>query len=459
MNIEETITISKREYDALKQEVKELREQLSTALLIIKDLQIEIELLKNGRKSDTSSTPSSQDYTRSNKFNFRQKSSRKIGGQKGHKGSSLKMSEKPDEIRKYIPKYCKQCGEEFNDATILELSKRKQEVVIPPIKPIFVEHQSFRCTCSKCGIQTTPDLPSYLKANIQYGKNIQSLVAYLSVYQYMPSKRIKSYFKDVMNITISEGTIYNIIESMSKKSVPVYEIIKEKIATSKVIGGDETGIKINGDKAWFWVFQNAQYTFIKAAYSRSYQSIIETFRNGFPMSVYVSDSLPAQLKINTMAKQLCLSHLMRELKNFEKTFNSNWASKLKQVFKDAISYERQMAIDDYGGINSKAAEFETRLSELLKIDYSRKHQKIKAFIKRLIKNRDSILTFLYYIEVPPDNNGSERAIRNAKVKMKISNQFKSIEFANHFAVIRSVIDTTIKNSQNVFDALSCLAYQ
>ncbi len=143
----------------------------------------------------------------------------------------------------------------------------------------------------------------------------------------------------------------------------------------------------------------------------------------------------------------------------KKTFNSNWASKLKQVFKDAISYERQMAIDDYGGINSKAAEFETRLSELLKIDYSRKHQKIKAFIKRLIKNRDSILTFLYYIEVPPDNNGSERAIRNAKVKMKISNQFKSIEFANHFAVIRSVIDTTIKNSQNVFDALSCLAYQ
>jgi len=87
------------------------------------------------------------------------------------------------------------------------------------------------------------------------------------------------------------------------------------------------------------------------------------------------------------------------------------------------------------------------------------HKKERAFVNRLIKNRDSIFTFLYYKDVPPDNNGSERAIRNVKVKMKISNQFKSLEFAQHYAVIRSVIDTTIKNSMNVFDALINLAKQ
>jgi hypothetical protein len=47
----------------------------------------------------------------------------------------------------------------------------------------------------------------------------------------------------------------------------------------------------------------------------------------------------------------------------------------------------------------------------------------------------------------------------AQLKMKISNQFKSVDFAYHYAIIRSVIDTTIKNSKNVFDALSCLADQ
>ena len=426
---------------------------------MIRDLQIEIQLLKNGRKSDTSCTPSSQDYGRSNKYNLREKSDRKSGGQIGHKGSSLKMNEEPDENQKYIPRYCKQCGAEFNDDSIFELFKRKQEVVIPPIKAKFIEHQSFRYTCSKCDTQTTSDLPSRLKANIQYSENIQSLIVYLSVYQYMPSNRIKSYLKDIMNIQISEGTIFNIIELISKKALPVYEIIKEKITTTKVVGGDESGVKINGGKAWFWVFQNPLYTFIKVAYSRGYNTIIETFSKGFPTSIYVSDSLPAQLKINTKAKQLCLAHLMRELKSFENAFNCTWSSKLKQVFKDAISYKKQMTVEDYLGTNQKVNRFENQLTELLQIYYSGKHKKLRAFIKRLIKNRGSILTFLYHLEVPPDNNGSERAIRNAKVKMKISNQFKSPDFANHYAIIRSVIDTTIKNSKNVFDALSCLANQ
>ena len=458
-SIEDTITISRKEYDNLKQENAGLKKQLSEVLSIVRDLQIEIQFLKNGRKSDTSSTPSSQDYCRSNKYNLREKSNRKSGGQIGHKGSSLKMNENPDEIQKYIPRYCNQCGEEFNNDSIFELHNRKQEVVIPPIKAKFIEHQSYRCTCSKCDTQTTTELPSHLKANIQYGGNIQALITYLSVYQYMPSNRIKSYLKDIMNIPISEGTIYNIIESMSNKATPVYEIIKEKIAASKVVGGDESGVKINGSKAWFWVFQNPLYTFIKVAYSRGYKTINETFSNGFPMSIYVSDSLAAQLKINTKAKQLCLAHLMRELKSFENAFNCIWSPRLKQLFKDAISYKKQMTVEDYLGTNQKIKEFENQLTELLQIECSGKHKKLRAFIKRLIKNRNAVLTFLYHLEVPPDNNGSERAIRNAKVKMKISNQFKSFDFANHYAIIRSVIDTTIKNSKNVFDALSCLANQ
>jgi transposase len=59
--------------------------------------------------------------------------------------------------------------------------------------------------------------------------------------------------------------------------------------------------------------------------------------------------------------------------------------------------------------------------------------------------------------VAPDNNGSERAIRNIKVKQKISGQFKTIDSANMFAVLRSVIDTTIKNNNCVWKALNLIA--
>jgi hypothetical protein len=44
-----------------------------------------------------------------------------------------------------------------------------------------------------------------------------------------------------------------------------------------------------------------------------------------------------------------------------------------------------------------------------------------------------------------------------KVKQKISRQFKIFEAAENFATLRSIIDTSIKNGQNVFLALNTIA--
>jgi capsular polysaccharide biosynthesis protein len=44
-----------------------------------------------------------------------------------------------------------------------------------------------------------------------------------------------------------------------------------------------------------------------------------------------------------------------------------------------------------------------------------------------------------------------------KVKQKISGQFKSSHGASGFAILRSVIDTTIKSGQNVLNTLALLA--
>jgi len=85
------------------------------------------------------------------------------------------------------------------------------------------------------------------------------------------------------------------------------------------------------------------------------------------------------------------------------------------------------------------------------------HKELYTFYKRMLRDRDHIFTFLFIPEVPPDNNASERAIRNIKVKQKISGQFKVEKAAQNFAKIRSVIDTTIKNGMNVIQSLSIIA--
>jgi transposase len=79
------------------------------------------------------------------------------------------------------------------------------------------------------------------------------------------------------------------------------------------------------------------------------------------------------------------------------------------------------------------------------------HKKVKTFFKRLIKYKDYILEFLYHQNLPPDNNGSERAIRNAKVKQKVSTQFKSQTGITNYAITRSIFDTCIKRDIGIFD--------
>jgi len=130
---------------------------------------------------------------------------------------------------------------------------------------------------------------------------------------------------------------------------------------------------------------------------------------------------------------------------------------MKQLLKEAIELKSQHCLEDYLQPNEKVMRIQSRLNELLQIELSDKHKKVQTFINRLNKNHNTILTFLYHPKVPPDNNGSERAIRNAKVKMKVSGQFKAFAGAHRFAVLRSVIDTAIKNSQNVLDALCLLS--
>jgi transposase len=468
----ETVTIPKAEYEALKQtildlqaQVKALQEEIKLLREENKSLREENHLLKNGRKSNTSSTPPSHDFGRSKKTSLREPTTRKPGGQPGHEGTALLMKEIADTVVEYRPDYCQQCGEGLSIAEAI-LVARKQEIELPPIIPVYVEHQSYSCTCKKCSAVTVSELPERLKASIQYAPKVSAWVAYLSVRQYLPYQRIAEFFRDCLNMPLCQGTIDNMLKDLTAKAEPIYENIKQRVSQSPVVGGDETGIKIKGaknNKGWLFTFQTPLLTFLAVSLSRGFDTISNLFKNGFPISVYVTDCLPAQLKVNAKAHQICLSHLLRELNNFIDVFKCKWSIQLKELFKQALELKLQMNPQDYlpagqAGLsaNEKVIFIQQELDRLLQTERTDKQKKVRTFIKRLNKNHDSILTFLYHPKVPPDNNGSERAIRNAKVKMKVSNQFRAFAGAHRFAVLRSIIDTTIKNSQNVLEALSLL---
>ena len=422
------------------------------------DFREQLALTKGGRDSRTSSTPPSQDIGRSNNKSLRTPSGKKSGGQPGHTGHTLKMSDTPDEIINHVPEVCTCCGHHLEDVPV-ESHIRRQLVDIPPVEPQYIEHRSHVKTCPKCGKKNKGVFPDRITAPVQYGPVVESTTTYMSVYQYSSYNRVVDFFGACCRLPISEGCIDGFLESMSNKAIPAYEQIRRQIHVAKVVGGDETGCKVNGKKFWFHVWQNLLLTFIVAFPRRSHEVVEMYFHGGFINAVYISDCNASQLKTPAKAHQLCIVHLQRELLNFEENLGCQWSVKMRKLLKDAMDLKRNMTCEDYLNPPKQVTDIRDRLDELLKVDYSKFHKKEKAFIKRLIKYRDCILTFLAYDFVPPHNNGSESAIRNIKVKTKVSGQFRNAKGkgAGQYAKIRSVVDTSIKNGQDVYTALLNLA--
>ena len=124
---------------------------------------------------------------------------------------------------------------------------------------------------------------------------------------------------------------------------------------------------------------------------------------------------------------------------------------MKQLFHDSLKLKKEIKV--YTADIPIRTEIIKRLDELLADDLENQEVKVKTFHKRLLKYKFFLLTFLYQEGVSPDNNASERAIRNVKVKLKISGQFITLNSAMDFSVLRSLIDTCVKNGANIFNAL------
>jgi len=419
-----------------------MQSMIETLMARVLTLEQEVERLKTPKNSRNSSLPPSQDLFRYKNQSLRQKSERKTGGQFGHKGQNLKMSETPDFTEHHLPEdKCPICNK-FHNTSDFTLAERRQVVDIPVIKAAVTEHLVYGVKCS-CGHRNEGSFPSHVQTPIQYGKNLTALISYLSIRQFVPMQRLTELVKSITNISMSQGTIFNMLDRVAESLTPLYEGIKNDIQRATTVGGDETGLKVNGENNWAWVWQTLSETYIVNSKSRGFITISENFPQGFPNAFYVSDSLSAQLKTTAKGHQLCLAHLQRELNFFIDKYQNNWAKRMMDLLGTSIKLKKRMQPQDYVQCDDRdliLEEFTLLISECIPEDIKKLH----TLQKRLRKHRYSIFNFLIYPQVPFDNNGSERAIRNVKVKLKVSGGFRSERGAEIFSIIRSVVDTIIK---------------
>jgi len=461
VKLEVKIQLLEAENAELAASYSELKEVHSASLEQIKLLEEKIlyllqQLEKQAVKKDSHNShnpPSSDKGKPKRNQSLRPKTTRKTGGQTGHKGHTLAQKEQADKEVDLKSSYCNDCGEDLCDLP-QELVSKRQVIELPPIEPIYIQYNQYSCACP-CGHTQTANYPEDVKAPIQYGASVIALVSYLNVYQYVAYKRLQELFTDIFHLPISQGTIENLLNKAAAKATPVYKAILEEIKSANCVGSDETGAKVNGQKWWIWVWQNFKNTFLTASKSRGFKTVEAIFPEGLPIATIVSDRLAAQLKTSSAKKQFCLPHLFRDLNFLEEQEKNIWSTHFKELLKQALELRAMADQRNYAWTKGeiKIYQLEDRLNRLLaRIIPKDTFPQTFTFQKAMIKGRNHLFTFLYDLEVPPDNNGSERALRNAKVKQKISGQFKSGQHT--FCTLRSIIDTLRKRQLNVLEYLA-----
>lgn len=436
-----------------KEELKDL--SYEELLKYVENLTDNIVQEKPKKNSENSSIAPSTDINKKKKNqSLRKKSGKKPGGQLGRVGKTLHQSEHPDEIITipFSTEHCKKCGSLLTDT--LEALKEKRQVLDIDLKKIgakIKEYQSFSKVCPVCGYENHDnafgkDVAPY----ISYGANIQALVSYLWVSHYLSYARIVQIVSNLFNVQLSQGTVDKILKRSAKASQSEIEKIKARLAMSGLVGIDETGCKVNGDRHWNWVFQNNEDTLIVANKSRGTTVIKETFEEGFINACVVHDNYSSYNSLIAHNEQLCLAHKLRDLNYAIECDDTLLMKDIKQLLKEAMLDHKEV-MGTAQRILLKQ-QYEESFDYLLKRPTIEKSETDKQ-IKSLTKSRDKIFTFLLHPNIPPDNNGSERAIRNVKVKLKVSGQFKTFQGAQDYAVLRSVIDTSRKRGLNEFDSL------
>lgn len=255
--------------------IKNLSNQIKEQNAQIEALTSRVKLLESqvNKNSTNSSKPPSSDGLKKKIKSLRTKSGKKPGGQDGHDGKTLELSENPDEIVIHAVDKCDICGESLKDVTPQRHIIR-QIVDIPEIKAKVIEHRAEVKKCPKCRRRNTGKFPEEINNTVQYGKKVKAVAVYLTQYQLIPYKRGTELISDMFGINLSQGTMVNFNNYCHQKLEPIEDNIKNSIINSQgAVHFDETGISIDKKRQWLHVASNDKYTYYEAHKKRGKEAV------------------------------------------------------------------------------------------------------------------------------------------------------------------------------------------
>ena len=451
--------------EAIADYIEMLQQCLEKLTLRVKALEDQV-----AKNSHNSHKPPSSDFGRKQKRPKDKRNRKKAGGQKGHPGSTLKMTKTPDKQITIPVSSCETCGNSL-DSVQVKTHERRQVFDIPSTKINITEYQGEIKECPCCQCDTYASFPDTVQNRVQYGNRIKGLFAYMHSYQLIPYERLRQFFQDVFSHSISPGTLVNINNQCSDSLEDFEYKLKSMIENSETVHFDETGFRIQGQRRWL---HSASTDKLTAYWPHSRRGQIAMDDMGILprfQGTAVHDHWESYFNYDCN-HSLCNAHHLRELTFVHEQHNQIWAKKMIRCLLDIKKVVEQNQRRNRKKLSKNQINtFEKRYKRILSAGFRdqppekiqtkpkrgrKKQSKAKNLLDRLKNFSRETLAFMYNFHVPFDNNLAERDIRMMKVQQKISGCFRSQDGAKAFCRIRSYISTVKKNNQNVMVQLDNL---
>lgn len=421
-----------------------------------------------GLDSSNSSKPPSSDGPRKSARvkSLREPSGKKTGGQKGHKGETLRQTQTPDVVADHYPSTCSGCGAALME-DMSEGHTARQVFDLPEPQPLVVtEHRAHVCRCESCGEETRAAFPEGVNAPVQYGARIAAFVVYLLHYQFLPEDRLAQLMSDLFGVSLSCATIAGMSRNCASRLTGFAETLRDLVAGANVKHMDETGFRIGGKTQWLHVACTALLTFYRVCAKRG--SLLEAVKG-----IVVHDHWKPYYTMTGVLHALCNAHHLRELKALIEIEKEDWARQMQILLRRAchvanLGRARGVLLKPrfvarikrrYDVILAEGLAFHEAQPSLVRVDETIKRRGRPPrrighnLLARLDHRKEDVLRCLDDPSVPFTNNQAEGDVRMMKVKQKISGGFRSAAGAEDFAIIRSVLSTARKQGWNILKAL------
>ncbi len=369
-------------------------------------------------------------------------------GSLGRKGGGRPLACDPDETVTAKPVACAHCQAVLTDADQV-LHGRYDKIDLPVVRPMVTRVERYAGHCPCCGGVTLAAIPAGLEDGSPFSVHIVALALYLRFTHAISYRRLVQLFLHLYALQISEGAL----DAMLQRAKPCFDsevtAILARLRRSRIVGSDETTVRIDGRTHWNWVFQNDQVVIHVVRSSRAASVVTETMAGHRP-SIWVSDLYGAQ-QGHADLWQICLAHQLRDCKYAIEAGDTIFAPQMKALLLRAVVLARRR----------KSLAESTRRSHLRRLDHALNAIMVLAptnrhgrrLRKRYGKLRSHLFTFLEHPDAPPDNNASERELRPTATYRKVTGGFRSKWGADLFAGVRSVVGTAARRGTNAYQAI------